>query len=78
MVVFWLCNAIADFQENFVLLEAFDQAIKTANKKSVSNAKKVHKFAILDNDLSIAGGELGLILKLRPYVIVQKYVCQSN
>ena len=46
--------------------------------KSVSNAHKVHKFAVLDNDLSIAGWETRLPLKLKPYVIVQKYVNQID
>ena len=71
-------ETIADFKENSVLLEAVDQAIKTANTESVSNAQKVHKFAILDNDLSIAGGELGPTLKLKRHVIVQKYANQID
>ena len=66
-------KTIQDFKNNETLLQSVQEALDNANAKSVSNPQKVHRFAILDNDLSIAGGELGPTLKLKRHVIVQKY-----
>ena len=66
-------ETIGDFKGNSTLIQAVEQALENANASSISNAQKVQNFAILDNDLSIAGGELGPTLKLKRHVIVQKY-----
>ena len=66
-------ETISDFKGNSTLIQAVEQALENANASSISNAQKVQNFAILDNDLSIAGGELGPTLKLKRHVIVQKY-----
>ena len=66
-------KTIQDFKGNEILLQKIQDSLDNVNAKSVANPQKVHRFAILDNDLSIAGGELGPTLKLKRHVIVQKY-----
>ena len=66
-------KTIQDVKGNEILMAKVQEAIDNANAKSVANPQKVHRFAILDNDLSITGGELGPTLKLKRYAIVQKY-----
>eukprot|EP00457_Paulinella_chromatophora_P001618 gb/GEZN01001620.1/.p1 GENE.gb/GEZN01001620.1/~~gb/GEZN01001620.1/.p1 ORF type:complete len:813 (-),score=86.22 gb/GEZN01001620.1/:290-2728(-) len=47
--------------------------IALVNKDAVSNASKVQKFRILDNDFSVEGGELTGTMKLKRSVVMDKY-----
>jgi long-chain-fatty-acid--CoA ligase ACSBG len=40
-------------------VQAIDSAIERANRKAISGAQRIQKWAILPIDLSIPGGELG-------------------
>ncbi|CAK9293880.1 unnamed protein product [Gordionus sp. m RMFG-2023] len=47
--------------------------MKAANAKSVSRAALIRKWVVLENDFTIAGGELGPTMKLRRPYILKKY-----
>ena len=57
--------------------EAFTKAVQAgvteANKKAVSNAQKIQKFAFVAKDFSVSGGELGPTLKLKRHVVTKQY-----
>jgi len=53
--------------------DAIQAGIAEANKKAVSNAQKVQKFAFVERDFSVSGGELGPTLKLKRHVVIKQY-----
>ncbi len=57
-------------------LRAEIQAAVDETNKTVSQAEAIRKFAILDEDLTEAGGQLTPTLKLRRDIVVQQYKAQ--
>ncbi|XP_063084825.1 long-chain-fatty-acid--CoA ligase ACSBG2-like isoform X2 [Cavia porcellus] len=55
---------------------AIQRGIDTVNKEATSNAERIRKWAILEKDFSIRGGELGPTTKMRRCFITQKYKSQ--
>ncbi|XP_078530562.1 long-chain-fatty-acid--CoA ligase ACSBG2-like [Lissotriton helveticus] len=55
------------------IYKAIQEGLDRVNKKAVSRAHRVHKWAILDKDFSIEGGELGPTMKVKRPVILKKY-----
>merc|ERR1719210_498188 len=48
-------------------------AIQKVNRKAVSNAAKIHKFIIVPDDFSLAGGELTPTMKVKRHFVIEKY-----
>ncbi|KAL1022927.1 hypothetical protein UPYG_G00034310 [Umbra pygmaea] len=52
---------------------AVQETINRVNEKASSNAQRIQKWTILDQDFSITGGELGPTMKLKRPVVMKMY-----
>jgi long-chain-fatty-acid--CoA ligase ACSBG len=53
--------------------KAIQAGIDQANTKAISNAQKIQRWVVLENEFSVDGGELTPTLKLKRKIINQKY-----
>jgi long-chain acyl-CoA synthetase len=67
--------AVADLRGDPALRAEIQAAIDEANK-AVSQAEAIKKFAILDEDFTEADGQLTPTLKVRRYVVMERYAAQ--
>ncbi|XP_056319746.1 long-chain-fatty-acid--CoA ligase ACSBG2 isoform X1 [Danio aesculapii] len=56
-----------------VVHAAIQDGINRVNEKATSNAQRIQKWTILDQDFSIPGGELGPTMKLKRPVVMKMY-----
>ena len=66
-------KTVSDAQKDAAWKAYIEAGIAGYNKKAVSNAQKIQKFAILDCDFSVPGGELTSTQKLKRNVVTEKY-----
>ena len=66
---------MAELRDDPALRAEIQAAVDEANK-AVSQAEAIKKFAILDEDLTEAGGQLTPTLKVRRSIVVKQYVAQ--
>uniref|UniRef100_A0A667WLS5 Long-chain-fatty-acid--CoA ligase ACSBG2 n=1 Tax=Myripristis murdjan TaxID=586833 RepID=A0A667WLS5_9TELE len=52
---------------------AIQEGINRVNEKATSNAQRIQKWVVLDQDFSITGGELGPTMKLKRPVVMKMY-----
>ncbi|XP_077988880.1 long-chain-fatty-acid--CoA ligase ACSBG2-like isoform X2 [Glandiceps talaboti] len=69
------CDAttVTEAKTDEKIMKAIQDGIDRYNKKATSRAQKVQKYAILDHDFSVPGGEFGPTLKLKRHFVVNKY-----
>ncbi|XP_068131906.1 long-chain-fatty-acid--CoA ligase ACSBG1 [Hyperolius riggenbachi] len=59
--------------KDLAIYRAIQEGIDKVNSEAVSNAQRIQKWAILPNDFSIAGGEMGPTMKIKRNAILEKY-----
>lgn len=66
-------KTVAEAKADPHVKEYLDAGLKRANERSTSRAQNVGKYAILDRDFSLGGGEITPTLKLKRKVVLEKY-----
>ncbi|XP_030639777.1 long-chain-fatty-acid--CoA ligase ACSBG2 isoform X2 [Chanos chanos] len=56
-----------------VIYAAIQEGINRVNEKATSNAQRIQKWTVLEEDFSIPGGELGPTMKLKRPVVTKMY-----
>ncbi|QQP37290.1 AcylCoA synthetase bubblegum family member 2 (Silurana), partial [Caligus rogercresseyi] len=69
-------STVSEFLKDPLLMDHVQKGIDRVNVKATSNAQKIQKFAILSEDFSVSGGELGPTLKLKRHFVSKKYDTQ--
>ena len=67
-----------DTSDHHRFIRAVQEGVDRANSKAISNAQRVQKWIILNEDFSIGGGELGPTMKLKRHFVLEKYSAQIN
>ena len=62
-----------DVKKDPAFLKYLDTVVARANKNVISQAQRVAKFAVLDQDFTLAAGDLTPTLKLRRRVVTEKH-----
>ncbi|KAM9312859.1 long-chain-fatty-acid--CoA ligase ACSBG1 [Gastrophryne carolinensis] len=60
-------------QKDQAVYKRIQAGIDKVNNEAVSNAQRIQKWAILEKDFSISGGEMGPTMKLKRHAILEKY-----
>ncbi|KAM5172089.1 long-chain-fatty-acid--CoA ligase ACSBG1 [Mantella aurantiaca] len=60
-------------QKDPAVYRAIQEGIDKVNGHAVSNAQRIHKWAVLPRDFSISGGEMGPTMKIKRHAILEKY-----
>uniref|UniRef100_A0A8D2DRH0 long-chain-fatty-acid--CoA ligase n=1 Tax=Sciurus vulgaris TaxID=55149 RepID=A0A8D2DRH0_SCIVU len=63
-------------QQDQLVYAAIQRGIDAVNQEATSDAQRIQKWAILEKDFSIPGGELGPTTKMKRQFIAQKYKAQ--
>ncbi|XP_034036051.1 long-chain-fatty-acid--CoA ligase ACSBG2 isoform X2 [Thalassophryne amazonica] len=56
-----------------VIHDAIQEGINRVNEKAISNAQRIQKWIVLDQDFSVVGGQLGPTMKLKRPVVGKMY-----
>ncbi|XP_066492662.1 long-chain-fatty-acid--CoA ligase ACSBG1 [Tiliqua scincoides] len=56
-----------------VIYQAIQEGIDHVNTHAVANVQRIQKWAVLEKDFSISGGEFGPTMKLKRQMVVEKY-----
>ena len=68
----------AAFGSDESVMRAIQEGLDCANAQATSNAQKVQKWAILAEDFSVPGGELGPTMKMKRHFVLKKYGDKVN
>jgi long-chain-fatty-acid--CoA ligase ACSBG len=66
-------KTVSEAMNEVRVTRAIQRAIDEVNKSATSRAQRIQKWAIIPQDFSISGGELGPTLKLRRHFVAKKY-----
>lgn len=66
-------KTVEEGKKDVIIKKAIDEALESVNAKTISRASKVQKWAMLDTDFSVVGGELTPSMKLKRNVTSKKY-----
>ncbi|KAG3280609.1 long-chain-fatty-acid--CoA ligase ACSBG2-like [Ictidomys tridecemlineatus] len=61
-----------------VVMEFISQGIKAVNAEALSESARIIKWAILDTDFSVGGGELGITERLKRVAVAKMYQAEIN
>ncbi|XP_077174470.1 long-chain-fatty-acid--CoA ligase ACSBG1 isoform X2 [Paroedura picta] len=60
-------------ERDAAVYRAIQEGIDRVNERAVANVQRIQKWAVLEKDFSIAGGEFGPTMKLRRQAVLEKY-----
>ncbi|XP_027696348.1 long-chain-fatty-acid--CoA ligase ACSBG1 isoform X5 [Vombatus ursinus] len=55
------------------IYQAVEEGIRKVNEKAAAQPYRIHKWALLERDFSISGGEFGPTMKLKRLAVLEKY-----
>jgi len=64
---------VKDVMKDEKCIKAVEEGIKKANDKSISRAHHVRKWAFIEGDFTVDGGELTPTMKLKRNVVQKKH-----